>query len=187
MKVEVAVSNRHVHVTEEVWKKLFGDINIEVRNNLNQPGQFASTSTVDIKFGDKVIPHVRIVGPFRKYNQVEVALTDANVLGVNPPRRQSGDLEGSLPITLIGPNGKVNLDNGLIMAEAHIHMDSKMASDNNFVDKDEVNIIKDGKVIMNAKIKITSDAYFEMHIDKDEELLYDLHQGNLVEFEVCGK
>ena len=115
MNIPVGISNRHVHLTEEVWKKLFGDEEITVRNYLNQPGQFASNMTVDVKVGDAIINHIRVVGPFRNYNQIEIDDTDAKILGVIPPRRQSGDLNGSLPITVIGPKGSVFLDKGLIM------------------------------------------------------------------------
>ena len=78
MKVVLGVSNRHVHLTKEVFEKLFGEnAHLEVRNNLGQPGQFASTSSVDIKVGDNVIEHVRIIGPLRSYNQIEISQTDA--------------------------------------------------------------------------------------------------------------
>ena len=187
MNVEVAVSNRHVHLTEDVWKKLFGDLELNVRNELRQPGQFASTSVVDIMVNGVVKQHVRVVGPFRSYNQVEIMESDAKVFGVMPPRRQSGDLDGSLSVTLIGPNGEVNLDNGLILAECHIHMPLNLALENNLEDKQEVKVYKNDLFVMNSRIKVSNDAYLEMHVDKDEEVLYDLHQGDLVKFEVCGK
>ena len=109
MNVVIGVSNRHVHVTKNVWNILFGDKAMEVRNFLNQPGQFASTSTVDIKIDNLCLDHLRVVGPFREYNQVEISASDAKILGVKPPRRQSGDLEGSLQVRLSGPNGEVSL------------------------------------------------------------------------------
>lgn len=187
MKVVVGVSNKHVHVTNDVWSKLFGDREIEVRNFLNQPGQFASTSTVDIKIDNISLEHLRVVGPFRSYNQVEISASDAKILGVNPPRRQSGDLDGSLPVTLCGPNGEASLEFGLILAEAHIHMGNEMAEDLMFNNNDEVWIIKNDKKLFKAKIKVSDKAYFELHIDKDEEVLYDLHTGDFVEFELCDK
>ena len=164
MNIPVGISNRHVHLTEEVWKKLFGDEEITVRNYLNQPGQFASNMTVDIKVGDAIINHIRVVGPFRNYNQIEIDDTDAKILGVIPPRRQSGDL------------------NGLIMSDAHIHMDPETATKMHLVNKEVVDVFKNGVKLLNVKIKILDNSYIEMHIDKDEEVLYDLHQGDIVEF-----
>ena len=184
MKVLVGISKRHVHLTKEVWNKLFGDEEIEVRNYLNQPTQFASTSTVDLKNGDKIINHVRVVGPLRDYNQVEVALSDAKELGLNPPRRQSGDLDGSLSITLIGPKGEVHLDNSLILAEAHIHMESDMMKELNLVNREVVSLYKDGKYLFDAKIKESNPGYFECHIDSDEALEYGLSNDDELELKI---
>lgn len=185
MVIPVGISNRHVHLTKEVWDKLFGDEEISVRNYLNQPGQFASNMTVDIMWDDKIINHVRVVGPLRSYNQVEIDDTDSKILGVIPPRRQSGDLDDSLPINIIGPCGMVSLDKGLIRSEAHIHMDPESAGSLNLVNKEVVEVFKDGKKIMDAKIKVLDNSYIEMHIDKDEEIFYNVHQGDMLEFKRC--
>lgn len=182
MNCTVGVSNRHVHLSEEVWNRLFGNEVIEVRNYLNQPGQFASKSTVDIKVNGVVIEHLRVVGPIRDYNQVEISLSDAEVLGVVPPRRQSGDLKGSLPVSLIGPCGCVDLDVGLILADAHIHLDSISADSMGYNNYDVVGVYRDNVRVMNAKVKVSDDAFVELHIDKDEECYYDMHNGDVIEF-----
>lgn len=187
MKLSVGVSNRHVHLTKDVWKALFGNEEIVVRNELSQPGQFASTSTVDIKVFDKVINHVRVVGPLRDYNQIEIMESDAKYFGINPPRRQSGDLDGSLGVCLIGPCGIVNLESGLIMADAHVHMSFEDSMKYSFNNKDVLNIVKNGTILFEAKVKVSDGAFLELHIDKDEEALYNLHTGDLVDFELCGK
>lgn len=187
MIIPVGVSKRHVHITKETCQKLFNMETLEERNPLNQPGQFASTSTVDIRIGDKTINHVRVVGPIRPYNQIEISETEANYLEVKPPRRQSGDLEGSLPVTLIGPCGEVELANGLILAERHIHMDPETATKLELTNKEPVNVYKDNKLLFSALIKISTPAYIEIHIDTDEEIQYDLHQNDKVEFKKCGK
>ena len=83
--VSIGVSNRHVHLTEEVFKKLFGEeAFLEKQKDLTQPGEFASTSKVTIKTEKSVIENVRVLGPLRKYTQVEISKTDAFKLGVNP-------------------------------------------------------------------------------------------------------
>lgn len=187
MKVTIGVSKRHVHLTEETYKLLFGNTNIEVRNKLNQPGQFASTSTVDLIVKDKIIEHVRVVGPFRKYNQIELDNDDCTLLNINPPRRQSGDLEGSKPITVQGPVARIYLEKGTIKAERHLHLDSKTAMLNCFEDKEIVEVYKDGKYIFDTKVKITNEAYPEIHIDLCEEKEFNIHTNEEVEIRKCGK
>lgn len=182
MNIPVGISNRHVHLTEDVWKEIFGDEEITVRNYLNQPGQFASNMTVDIMVNDNRIDHVRVVGPLRDYNQVEIDDSDAKILGAVPPRKQSGDLDDSLPVTVIGPRGSILLSKGLIRSDAHIHMDPETAIKMNLVNREVVSVFKNGVKLLDAKIKILDNSYIEMHIDKDEEILYDLHQGDIVEF-----
>lgn len=181
MKVKVGISRRHVHLTEEVWDKLF-DREMTVRNHINQPGQFASKETVDLKVGDKIIERVRVVGPLRNYNQVELALSDAKVLGINPPRRQSGDLDNSESITIIGPKGSVYLENVVILAEAHIHMESNMMNELNLSDKQVIKLYRNNNYLFDAKIKESNPGYFECHIDTDEALEYNLSNDDELEF-----
>ena len=187
MKVTVGVSNRHIHLTREVWNQLFGGINIVKRNDLGQPMQFATTSTVDIKYNGITIKNVRVIGPLRKYNQIEISLSDAKMLGVRPPRRQSGDLENSLPITIIGPKASVDLESGLILAERHIHVTPEMAFSLNLDDKEILSIYQGEKYLFDAKIKICNPASLELHIDTDEAAYYNLKTGMEVEVKICGK
>ena len=187
MKVTLGVSRRHVHLTEEVWTKLFGGEPMVKRNDLGQPGQYATTSKVDVSVGDKKIEGLRVIGPVRKYNQIELAQTDADILGINPPRRQSGDLEDSLPITVSGPCGSVDLDKGAILAEMHIHMTPEMATSLGYVDKQLMSVYKDDKYLFDAKLKISDPAALELHIDTDEAEYYNLSTGEILDFRVCGK
>ena len=187
MKTIIGVSNRHVHLKKEVWESLFGDVPMEKRNDLGQPGQFATTSTVDIRYNGKTIEHVRVIGPIRNYNQIEISGSDANFLGVTPPRRQSGELEGSLPISLIGPKGSVDLESGLILAEMHIHMTPEMSSSLNLVDKQILPVYLGEKYLFDAKVKIGNPAALELHIDTDEGILYNLKTGMEVDVKICGK
>ena len=111
MKISIGVSNRHVHLTKEHLNILFGEgYGLEKKNDLTQPGQFASTALVTIKTEKSEISNVRVLGPVRPYTQVEISKTDAYKLGLNPPVRNSGDLKDSAPITIVGPNGSVNVE-----------------------------------------------------------------------------
>lgn len=182
MKVPVGVSKKHVHLNEETCIKLFGSKDLPVRNYLNQPDQFASTLTVDLEWNGNIIEHVRVVGPLRSYNQIEVSDDECKILNVNPPARQSGYLNDSLPINLIGPNGKVELSNGLIKAERHIHIKPETLSKENLANKEKVAVFKNGRFIFDAIIKLSDPGFDELHIDTVEEKEYDLHQGDEIIF-----
>lgn len=178
MKVKVAVSNRHVHLTKETYEKLFGNTNIEVKRYLNQIGEFASDSKVDLEYNGKEIKDVRVVGPFRSYNQVELLKTDLDYLGIEEYVRRSSDIEGTPGITIVKDNNKVTIDKGVIREERHIHVNTN----------DEKLSSYDGKEVIvnnmfNAYIKVSDNGYYEMHIDKDEALEYNLNTGDEVEFE----
>lgn len=188
MKVILGVSKRHVHLTREIFISLFGeDVKLEKRNDLIQPGQYASKLTVDLRIGENIIEHVRVIGPLRDYTQVEISLSDASYLGVKPPKRQSGDLENSLPITLIGPCGECYIKKGLILAERHIHMNEEMLNRLGISDKDTLLVYKDNKFLFDAAVKLANPAELELHIDTDEALEYNLTSGEELEFEICGK
>ena len=176
MKVKVAVSNRHVHLTKETYERLFGNSNITVKRYLNQIGQFAADQVVTLEYNNKTIEHVRIVGPFRSYNQVELLKTDLDYLGIDEYVRKSGDIKGTPGITIINEDNKVTIDEGVIREERHIHVNTNdnLGLNNN----DEV--IVDNR--FNAFIKVSDDGYYELHIDKDEALEYNLNTGDEVEF-----
>ena len=179
MKVKVNISNRHVHLAKETYEKLFGNTDIKVKRNLNQIGEFASFDTVNLKYNNKIIENVRIVGPFRSYNQVELLKSDLDYLGIEEVVRKSGDIEGTPGITIINKDNEVTIDKGVIREQRHIHV--------NTLDKDKLNLQDNDEVIVNnmfnAFIKVSDNGYYEMHIDKDEALEYGLNIGDEVNFE----
>ncbi|MDD2505212.1 MAG: PduL/EutD family phosphate acyltransferase [Bacilli bacterium] len=181
MKIPLGVSKRHIHLTKEVYQKLFNDKSFEVRNYLKQPGEFASTDTVDIKWNNKVLERVRIVGPFRNYNQVEVSRRDAEYLGIKPVIRKSGEIKESHPIILCGPDAEVLIDEGLIVAKRHIHIDSMSALNNDLKEGDSIYISKDEIKLFDAYVKVIDPSFIELHIDDEEAELYKLSQGDIIE------
>ena len=131
--------------------------------------------------------HVRIVGPFREYNQVELSRTDCFKLGINPPVRTSGDLEGSLPITIIGPKGEINLDKGLILANRHIHITPKQALEYGFTGIEKVSVKVSGEkggTFDNVYFKVADDASFRLHLDTDDANAFGLKDNDEVEIEL---
>lgn len=178
------MSNRHVHLTKEVYIQLFGDDVIEIDRILDQPTQFASKSFVTIKYEEKEISKVRVLGPFRDYNQIEISRTDAYYLGANPPIKSSGDLDNSLSITLIGPKGEVNLDKGLILANRHIHITPNDILKYNLEGIEKVCIKVDGQksgILKNVYIKPDKDASLRLHIDTDDANAFGIRNNDEVE------
>ena len=134
-EVSINISARHVHLTKEAHAKLF-DHDLTVRNPLNQIGQFAANETVTIKTANGVFENVRIIGPLRSYNQVEISASDARKLGIHPPVRKSGHLDGAEMVTILTPKGEIT-ESCCIIADRHVHMNPSKAKDLGVVD-DEI-------------------------------------------------
>ena len=185
MKVSIGVSNRHVHLTREHLKVLFGEsYELEKKNDLSQPGQYASTALVTLKTNKSEINNVRVLGPVRNYTQVEISKTDAYKLGLNPPVRNSGDLDGSESITIIGPCGSVNLAEGCIIAARHIHILPSQLKAYGLEGRDKVNVKLNGEkggIITNVYIKVSDEAFLELHLDTDDANAHLIKNGDIGE------
>lgn len=169
MNTKIGISNRHVHLTREDVNILFGE-NYELtkRNDLDQPGQFATNEIVTLKTPKNIKEGVRIVGPIRNYTQVEILSTDKEYFGINPPVRNSGDLEGSEEITIIGPKGQITKKNICIIANRHIHINTR---DKDKFKEDEIVKVKIGDTILNnVHIKIADSYATSFHINKDDAI-----------------
>lgn len=171
-KVKLGISAKHVHLSQNHLEKLFGLGNeLHCMKELGQPGEFACEEKVDLVSEKATLKGVRVIGPARKQTQVELAMTDARSLGLNPPVRESGDLAGSLGIKIIGPKGEVTINEGVIIAERHLHLDTKTAEENGFKDKDRVSISIPGPravVFENVLVRVKDSYAPEFHIDTDE-------------------
>lgn len=171
MKVSIGVSARHVHVNREVFSILFGEgYQLTKKKDLNQPTQFAAEEMVTIQTEKGKIDHVRVLGPIRKYTQVEISKTDAYKLGINPPIRDSGDLNESAPIMLIGPKGSISLKEGCIIANRHIHITPEDRKEKGLFEK-EVSVKVEspkGAILEHVQIKEDILSYFELHLDTDD-------------------
>lgn len=170
MKVLLGVSNRHVHLTDDDLKILFGDEPLGKVKDLVQPGQFSSDKKVTIKTEKSEIPNVRILGPTRTYTQVEISKTDSFKLGINPPIRNSGDLEGASIVTIIGPKGEVTKP-CCIIANRHLHINRKQREELGLLDVDKIKakIVSEKTTIFDdVFIKESEDYTLELHIDTDD-------------------
>ncbi|MDY0177715.1 MAG: phosphate propanoyltransferase [Bacilli bacterium] len=172
-KILIETSARHIHVNEEQFKILCGkDAILTPRAPLSQPGQYVSTTRLDIVGPKKTITGVSILGPFRKKAQVEVSLTDARTLGLSAPIRESGDVDGSGVIKLVGPCGEIELKEGLIIAKRHIHMTEEDAREFGVRSGDIVSVKIDtperATILGDVVVRVRNDFSLAMHIDTDE-------------------
>ena len=171
--IPVGISNRHIHLSREDLDVLFG-VGYELTpiKDLSQPGQYACKEQCTI-IGPSMRPieGVRVLGPIRKQSQVEISVTDSFVLKVKPPVRESGSLNGSAPITIIGPKGIVTLTEGCIIANRHIHMSEEEGARFGVRDGEYVDVELKGErrsLFYDVQIRVHKDFRLEMHIDTDD-------------------
>ena len=185
--IPLGVSNHHIHLTEATFQKLFGpDAKLQTFRELYQPGDIAAKQAVTI-VGSKMraIENVRILGPLRNYDQVELSLTDAIQLGINPPIRNSGDLKGSAPLTLVGPAGAVYLKECAIIANRHIHMPSDIAKKFGVTNGDFCKVRIGGSkstIFENVLIRVNDAWKLQIHLDTDDANAANVRCETKVEF-----
>ena len=171
--VPVGVSNRHIHLSSEDLETLFGKgYELTPIKDLSQPGQFACKEQLTI-VGPSLRPieGVRVLGPVRSSSQVEISRTDSFVLKCKPPVRESGDIKGSAPITIIGPKGVVTLKEGCIIANRHIHMSLEEGEQFGLKDGDYVDVEANGErrtMFFDVQVRVNKAFKLEMHIDTDD-------------------
>jgi len=188
LKIPVGISARHVHLSKEHLDILFGyGCELQKKKDL-MGGQFACEEAVTI-IGNKLnaIEKVRILGPVRSKTQVEVSKTDAIKLGISAPVRESGKIEESEKITIIGPKGAVTIQEGCIIAKRHIHMNCKDAVKFGVVDNQMVRVKIPGErggCFDGVQIRVDESYSLEMHIDTDEANAMGIECGSYLEIEV---
>jgi len=184
-QVPVGVSNRHIHLSKADLETLFGaGYELTPIKDLSQPGQFACKECLTI-VGPSLRPieNVRVLGPVRKASQVEISRTDSFVLKVKPPVRESGDIAGSAPVTIIGPKGVVTLKEGCIIANRHIHMSLDEGAAFGLKDGDYVNVEAKGErktLFYDVQVRVHKDFRLEMHLDTDDANAAGLKNGSKV-------
>jgi len=182
--IPVGVSNRHVHLSAADLEILFGrGYRLTKAKELSQPGQYAANEQVTLAGPKGCIERVRVLGPVRKETQVEVSRTDAYHLGLTPPLRDSGKLDGSEMVTLVGPRGSVWLKQGLIVAKRHLHLSPADAEEYKVVDGEEVQVCVNGEralVFAAVTVRVHQDYVAEFHIDIDEANAAGLKNGDYV-------
>jgi len=179
--VPVGVSARHVHVSREALEQLFGPGHeLHVMRDLSQPGQFAAEETVTLVGPKGCITGVRILGPARSLTQVEISRTDGYALGIHPPVRLSGDIEGTPGIAIVGPKGALYIPQGVIVAARHIHMTPADAQAFGVHDGQKVLVRAETErpvLFEDVVVRVRDDFALDFHIDLDEANAAFLRQG----------
>ncbi len=179
--VEVEASGRHVHVTKEQAVRLFGHDLTEERP-LSQPGQYLARERVTVLGPRGEFQNVAVLGPARKEAQVEISLTDGRQLGIKPPIRPSGNVENSPGAILVGSKGRVDLTQGVIVAQRHIHMTPESASGMGVRDKQIVKLQVFSRrpvIFEDVLVRVSPDFDTYAHLDYDEANACGWQPGDL--------
>lgn len=171
MKIPIEISARHVHLTKEDFEKLFGKKELTKFKDLSQPGEFASNEKITLISDDKKIEHVRILGPFRKTSQVEIAITDAYSLKLKrfPKIKVSGDTADTIKISVKGPKNSIKIP--CIIAKRHLHCSDEEAKKLGIKNNQKISVKTEGtrSVIFNEiVVRVSADYKLSCHLDTDE-------------------
>lgn len=179
--IPLEASGRHVHVTKEQAQILFGH-DLTEKRPLSQPGQFLSNERVTVAGPKGTFQNVAVLGPARKEAQVEISVTDGRTLGISPPVRLSGDVKDTPGVRLIGPCGQVELNQGVIAAQRHIHMSPADARHFGVTDGQVVSLrtFTDRPVVFQkVPVRVRPDFATYAHLDYDEANACGMRDGDL--------
>jgi putative phosphotransacetylase len=178
------ISNRHIHLCQGDLEKLFGSgYTLTKTKDLMQPGEHACQETLKIVGKKGEIDRVRVLGPLRRFTQVEISMTDNIQLGMNAPIRCSGDIAGSAPVRIVGPAGTIDLAEGCIVAKRHVHMTTADAGRYGIKDGDILRLQCGGErglVFGNVVARVSDKMVLECHLDTDEANAAGLRNGDRV-------
>jgi len=185
-KLVVSISARHVHLTDEHVETLFGPgRTLTQQKPLYQDGFYAAEETVMVVGPRRrMLPSVRVLGPTRPASQVELAFTDGISLGIDLPVRASGKIAGTPGCVLVGPNGVVELKEGVIRAERHVHMNNQHAAFYGVKNGDRMRLRIESTcttVFEDLLVRADATSKLEVHIDTDEGNAVDLDHATKVE------
>lgn len=171
--IPIETSARHIHMCRADFETLFGEgKELTFKAELSQPGQYVSEERITVQGPKETFENVAILGPFRNETQLEISVTDCRKLGIPGVIRQSGDTADTPGCTLIGPNGSLTLDHGVIVAKRHIHMTPLQAIQMNVQDNDNVFVITNSfersLIFADVIVRVHPNFSLAMHVDTDE-------------------
>lgn len=186
LDIPVGVSVKHCHLTKEHFKILFG-ANAEPKRvkDIKQPGFFAAEEMIDVKGPKGVLKKIRLVAPYRDHTQIELAATDAMAIGLKPPVRESGDVKNSAGAVLIGPMGQVEIKEGVIIAQRHLHFSPSEAQSLGIASGEVVRVragTGGGRSVVfeDVVVRVGPKYSLEFHVDTDEANTAGIKTGDFV-------
>ena len=188
LQIPVGISARHLHLCQEHLEALFGEgAQLHPIKTL-MGGQYAADERVTVVgHAGRKLENVRVLGPLRGATQVEISKTDAMFLKVEGVLRDSGDIEGTPGVTLIGPKGEVTLETGCIVAKRHIHMSPEDAKNFGLEDKARISVELEGErggMMHNVLVRVDPTFTLEMHIDTDEANAFEVKSNQVINYTV---
>ncbi len=184
--IPVGVSAKHCHLTRAHFKILFGAAAEPRRvKDIKQPGFYAAAEMIAVRGPSGALENIRLVAPYRDHTQIELAVTDARALGLKPPVRESGNITGSSGALLIGPAGQVAIEEGIIIAQRHIHFSLSEAR-NLGIASGEIVRVRAGagggrsNVFEDVVVRVSDQYSLEFHVDVDEANAAGIKTGDVV-------
>lgn len=169
-RIPIEASGRHVHLSPSHAKILFGGT-LTPKRDLSQTGEYLCHERVLLVGENEVLKNVAVLGPYREKTQVEVSLSDARRLGIQPPLRDSGELLGAATIVLLAGGAMVKAENAVILPRPHLHVPLADAIFFGVQDKDCVSVRVKGLkslVLEGVRVRVHPNYTLALHIDYDE-------------------
>lgn len=186
LDIPAGVSVKHCHLTKEHFKILFGASAEPKRvKDIKQPGFYAAEEMIDVQGPKGVLKKIRLVAPYRDHTQIEIAVSDAMAIGLKPPVRESGAVKGSAGAVLVGPAGKVEIREGVIIAQRHLHFSPSEAKSLGIASGEVVRVragAKGGRstVFEDVVVRVSDKYSLEFHVDTDEANAAGIKTGDIV-------
>ena len=186
LDIPAGVSVKHCHLTKEHFKILFG-ASAEPRRvkDIKQPGFYAAEEMIDVQGPKGVLKKIRLVAPYRDHTQIEISVSDAMAIGIKPPVRESGDVKNSAGATLIGPAGKIEIKEGVIIAQRHLHFSPSEAKSLGIASGEVVRVRAGAgggrsTVFEDVVVRVSDKYSLEFHVDTDEANAAGIKTGDVV-------
>ncbi len=183
--IPIEISARHIHLSQEDLDKLFGEnYKLQISKELSQPGQFAAEETVDLKTDKAELKNVRILGPVRSLTQIELSKTEARLLGIPATYHDSEELElaGTPGVEVVGPQGSIMLNKGVILAWRHLHVSPREAEELGIKDGELIKIETDGPrglIFKNVLVRVNDKYRLSFQLDTDEGNAAGVEAGDM--------
>lgn len=185
-KFEVMLDNHHVHLRQETVEKLFGEGYVLPQKKYLGGGEYISTETLEVQGPKGSIKGIRVMGPNRPFDQVELLQSDTMKLGVTPPVVESGNLKDACELTLVGPKGSVTLNCGIVAAR-HVHICTKIMQELGLKELQPVSVTSQGvRSVTFHNVAVRENTVSDVcviHMDFEEGNAAGLKNGDVLELE----